>query len=103
MIRQFDICRIAPADAGAATLVLVMQHDELSRFSTRIVVPLIAITPSLELDRTTVMVRVDDRRYAAVFHLMATVSIRELSDPVTNIEFDERPLKNAIDMIFFGI
>lgn len=83
-------------------LAVVMQDDQLSDLATRVVAPLIAIHDH-DVDRTTVAVHVEGVRYLVAVHLLTTVPTRNLGRAITNLEAHERALKNAIDLVFFGI
>ena len=83
-------------------LAVVLQDDQLSDLATRVVAPLIAIRDH-DVDRATIAVQVEDIRYIVAVHLLTTVPTRNLGRPIANLGSHERALKNAIDLVFFGI
>ena len=83
-------------------LAVVLQDNQLSDLATRIVAPLIEISDH-DVDRATVAVHVEGVRYVVAMHLLTTVPIRNLGRPIANLGSHERALKNALDLVFFGI
>jgi toxin CcdB len=89
--------------AGSAVdLAVVMQDDQLSDLATRVVAPLIAIHDR-DVERATIAVHVEGVRYVVAVHLLTTVPARNLGRAIANLGAHERALKNAIDLVFFGI
>lgn len=89
--------------AGSAVdLAVVLQDDQLLDLATRIVAPMIAIDDH-DVDRATIAVHVEGVRYLVAVHLLTTVPTRNLGRPIANLEAHERALKNAIDLVFFGV
>lgn len=102
--KQFDVCRVLGLRAGSPVeLAVVMQDDALSHLATRIVAPLVPVDPGLTVDRVTPTVAVEGVQYAVAVHLLMTIPVRNLGARVASIEGNERVLKAAIDMVFFGV
>ena len=102
--RQFEVFRVVGLRSGSAVdLAIVLQDDTVSHLSTRIVAPLIPIEASLQADRATPAVDVMGTPYMIAVHLMTTIPTRNLGNFVTKIEDRERQIKNAIDLMFFGV
>lgn len=89
--------------AGSAVdLAVVLQDDQLADLATRVVAPMIAIRDH-DVDRATIAVEVEGVRYVVAVHLLTTVPTRSLGRPIASLASHERALKNAIDLVFFGI
>lgn len=100
---RYDVCPVVGLRTGSAVdLAVVPQDDQLSDPATRVVAPLIAIRDH-DVDRATIAVEIEGVRYVAAVHLLTTVPTRNLGRPIANLEAHERALKNAIDLVFFGI
>lgn len=84
-------------------LVLIMQNDLHSHFTTRVVAPLIAMDKRLASNRIAPSVEIGGIRYKIAIHLINTVPARNLGSLVASLRDREPELKNAIDLIFFGI
>jgi hypothetical protein len=50
-----------------------------------------------------VAVHVEGVRYVVAMHLVTTVPTRNLGRPIASLKDHERAIKNAIDLVFFGI
>ena len=83
-------------------LAVVLQDDQLYDLATRIVAPMIPVHQH-DVERATLPVYVGGVRYIVAMHLLTTVPARNLGPPIANLETHERALKNAIDLVFFGI
>ena len=102
--RQFDVCRVVGLRAGSAVdLAVVLQDDTLAHLATRIVAPLIAVEGDFDVERTTPVVEIDATRYIVAMHLLTTVPVRNLGNLTTSLKDREREIKNALDMVFFGV
>ena len=102
--RQFDVCRVIGLRSGSAVdLAVVLQEDTLDHLSTRVVAPLVQIDDDVAVDRTTPAVELDGARYLIAVHLVTTIPLRNLGAHVATLEGHERAIKNAIDMVFFGV
>jgi toxin CcdB len=89
--------------AGSAVdLAVVLQDDQLADLATRVVAPMIAIQDH-DVERATVAVHVEGIRYVVALHLLTTVPTRNLGRPIANLREYEHAIKNAVDMVFFGI
>ena len=100
---RYDVCPVVGLRAGSAVdLAVVLQDDQLSDLATRVVAPLIALQGH-DVDRATLAVDIDGVRYLVAVHLLTTVPVRNLSRPIANLGKQERALKNAIDLVLFGV
>jgi toxin CcdB len=102
--RQFNVYRVKGLKTDSAVdLAVVLQDDTLSHLSTRVVGPLIPIPKGLEVERATPAVSIDGVRYMVAVHLVTTIPSRNLGTLVASLADHDRELKNAIDMVFFGV
>ena len=100
---RYDVCPVIGLRAGSAVdLAVVLQDNQLSDLATRIVAPLIEIQDH-DVERATVAVHVEGVRHVVAMHLITTVPTRNLGRPIASLETHERELKNALDLVFFGI
>jgi hypothetical protein len=101
---QFEVFRVIGLRSGSAVdLAVVLQDNTLSHLSTRIVAPLIPVEGELATDRATPIVDVTGNEYAVAVHLMTTVPTRNLGKLVARLVDNERQLKSALDLVFFGV
>lgn len=102
--RQFDVCRVVGLrDGSAVDLGLVLQDDTLSDLATRIVAPLIEVDSGLSGTPATPDVEFDGQRFIVAVHLMTALPTRNLGRVIVNLESEERRIRNALDLLFFGI
>jgi hypothetical protein len=102
--RQFEVYRVKGLRAGSAVdLAVILQDDTLSYLSTRVVAPLVPVPTDFTVDRATPAFDIDGVRYMAAVHLVTTIPMRNLGTLVTSLANRDHDLKNAIDMIFFGV
>jgi len=87
---------------SAVDLAVVLQDDQLADLATRVVAPPLDIQDQ-DVDRATVAVHIEGVRYVVAMHLLTTVPTRNLGRPIASLNDDERALKNALDLVFFGI
>ncbi len=100
---QYDVCPVIGLRAGSAVdLAVVLRDDQLADLATRVVAPLVAIQGH-DIDRATVALELDGVRYLVAIHLLTTVPVRNLDRAIANLRGHERALKNALDLVFFGI
>lgn len=101
---QFGVYRVARLRAGSAVdLAVVLQDDTVAYLTTRIVAPLIEIGAEAEADKMTPAVEIGDTRYVIATHLATTIPVRNLGTLVANLEDHDRAIRNAIDLVFFGV
>jgi toxin CcdB len=100
--RQFDICRII-GSRSAVDLAIVLQDDTLSHLTTRLIAPVVKVDGDFTVDRSTPVVELDGNQYMIAIHLLSPLSLRNLTIVVAHAGHLERQIKNAIDMVFFGI
>ena len=102
--RQFEVYRVKGLRAeGPIDLVVILQSDLLDHLTTRVVAPLIPVTEGYLIDRVVPEVEIEGIRYAVAMHLIATLAERNLATMVGKLNASEIVLKNAIDMVFFGV
>lgn len=94
---RFDVYRLG------GTYVLDIQADLLSDFKTRAVVPLLpARTTPRALERLHPIFALDGKEYVMATHLIAAVTLRELSAPVVSLADRHETIMSAIDMLTTG-
>jgi hypothetical protein len=102
--RQFDVRRVASQSAdGRPALAVVLQDDTLKHLSTRVVAPLVEVLDDFRIEHLTPAVRIDGVEYLVAVHLVATVPLTSLGALVATLKDEERSLKRAIDLVFFGV
>lgn len=102
-IRQFDVCRLQDKRSGSpGRLVLILQHDVLDQFDTRIVAPLVPVDDSFTMRHAVVMVEIAGAQYAVAMQLMSSVPVRELGPRILNLDGQQAVFKRAIDLLFLG-
>ena len=103
-VAQFDVCPVIGLRSGSAVdLAVVLQDDQLSEMTTRVVAPLIAVGDTYMVDRVTPVVEIEGTRHLVAIHLLTTLPLRSLGRPISNLRDHERALKNAIDTLLFGV
>jgi hypothetical protein len=100
--RQFDVCRII-GSRSSVDLAIILQDDTLSHLTTRLIAPVIQVADDFAVDRSTPAVELNGRRHMIAVHLLSPVPLRSLTIVVANAGHLEREIKNAIDMVFFGV
>ena len=103
LIRQFDVCRLRKAKANdPATLVVVLQHDELADVATINVAPLIVGLPEEKRPRLHPWNDLPDGRAMLAVERMAGVDRRELAEPIGTAVKHANEIKHALDIAFYG-
>lgn len=88
---------------SAVDLAVVVQDETLSHLSTRVVAPLVPVDNNFLVERATPVVEIDGVRYLMAAYLMTTIPLRNLGNVAASLKDREREIKNAIDMVFFGV
>lgn len=103
-MRQFDICRLMPAEpgAGAPDLVVVLQSDLLSDIATRVVAPLAGERALPAIARLRPVITHRARRYRIVIDRMNVVLTRNLGEVVGSAAAADHEIRRAIDGVFMG-
>ncbi len=102
--RQFEVYGVTGLRAESPVdLVVVLQNDALNHLTTRIVAPLVPLDETYEVDRVVPAVEVEGVRYVVATHLVAAIPVRNLGRMVGTLDAHESALKNALDMVFFGV
>lgn len=103
MIRQFDICRLRKRTGGAAaTLVVVLQHNELSDIATVIVAPLTRDLPAERRPRLHPWIDVPEGQAMLAVERMAAIDRREIAETVGSATKQADEIKRALDIAFYG-
>ncbi len=98
MADQFDIWRTATGD-----LVLVLQHDLLSDLATRTVcVVLPQSSPAPTIAALAPVISGGDLRLRIVPHVLATLTLSELGQNVTNVAHHRDRIIRAFDVMLSG-
>lgn len=103
---RFDVHR-NPASTGTKNtpFVLDVQADLLTRFDTRIVIPLRRrdAVPSDSLPAELMpSVTVDGIECVLLTHLLSSVPARVLGAPISNLGSHQLEIGNALDFVFHG-
>lgn len=102
-MRQFDVCEVIGGTRNGVELAVILQDEGLSRLSTRIVAPVIFIDGVPPIERGTVAVELDGLSYLVPVHLLMSVRARGIGRPIGSLSGYEAALKNALDVVFFGV
>ena len=98
MADQFDIFR---TPEGA--LVLILQHDLLADMATRAVCLVLPdSSPAPTIAALGPIVTAGDLRLRIVPHVLATLTLPELGQRITNVAHDRDRIIRALDVILSG-
>jgi len=96
---RFDVYRVT-GDA----LVLDCQSDLLSHLRSRFVVPLrFGSELALGIDRLTPRFEVAGAQMVMMSHLARAIDCRDILETVASLRAKEYEIKNALDLLIFGI
>ena len=99
MPRQFDLCRTA-----AGTLVVVVQSDLLGDMATRVVIPLLPLSPSIRpAQRLNPIITVEGRPHILLTQQIDTVHARALGPALANAAAQRDAVIRAIDVLITGV
>lgn len=99
-MQQFDVCRL---NSPASGLVLLLQHDIIDELSTRIVAPLSDKPHRHLIERLRLPVDLDGNRFIVQLDRMAAINRQAIGEKVGNLASEEQRVKNALELIFFGV
>lgn len=99
-MRQFDVC---PLRRSRRQFVVILQHDLLDDLATRVVAPLADTLHAPPITILRVPVEIDGVRRIVQVDRAAAISVVELDRPVASLASEERRLKSALDLLFFGV
>jgi len=105
-VPQFDLYRNPNPETRAwAPYVVDLQHEMLSGLATRVMAPLVVAKPSGEppMKGLNPIVSVEGRDYFLSTAEMASVPVRELSDPLGNLLSYRNDLMAAVDLLFTAV
>ena len=103
-MRQFDICRLKPAQPGGSgpALVVILQSDLLSELGTRVVAPLVKERELPPIGRLRPVVTHRGRRYRIIIDQINVVGVRSVGDVVGSAQSADYDIGRAIDGVFMG-
>lgn len=101
---QFDVFA-NPDRESAAPLpyFVVLQHDALSGFNTRIVAPLIPANAASPFEPLMPEVRIKGSRYIVDMTSIGVMPVRALEERVANLKDRRYDILRAIQLVFSGI
>lgn len=99
--RQWDVCRVVGRRQGSVDLAVILQHDAIRDFGMRAVAPLVPAGAAAPVDKLTPKVEVEGRSYLVAVHLLTTIPVASLGQPIASLADREYDLKRAIDALFF--
>ena len=83
--------------------LLDLQSDLLDTIASRVVAPLVPVSPQLRAaSRLNPVFVIDGNNHMLVTQSMAAVPTRMLVNPVTNFSAHFAEITNAVDMVFQG-
>ncbi|KAB2861136.1 MAG: plasmid maintenance protein CcdB [Bauldia sp.] len=97
---QFDVC---PLRERPEQLVVVIQHDIADDLATRVVAPLSDAAHRRLITRLRIPVELYQGSFVIQIDRLAAVARSELAPAVANLADDERRIKDALDLLFFGV
>lgn len=100
-MQQFAICPLR-SRGKPQNWVVVLQHDEMADWLTRVVAPLVAPELIREITRVHVRIVFDSRNWLLALDRLATVNRTELGPPRGSAESRRDAIVTGIDLIFTG-
>jgi hypothetical protein len=100
-MRQFAICALRPR-AKRQVWIVVLQHDEMIDWQTRVVAPLIEPRAIKEVTRVHVRVAFGGRDWLLALDRLATVNRAELGSSEGSVEDQRHAIIKGLDLIFTG-
>ncbi|MGN8200601.1 CcdB family protein [Salinisphaera sp. RV14] len=103
---QFDLYpNPNPESRKWAPIIVDLQHDMLSTLATRLMAPLVVSKPSGQpaIQRLNPVVSVEGQKYFLSTAEMASVPVRELSEPCGNLSAYRDDLMAAVDFLFTAV
>ena len=103
-MRQFDICRLKPAQPGGSgpALIVILQSDLLSELHTRMVAPLAREREFPPVGKLRPLITHRGRRYRIVMDQMNVVDVRNVGEVVGSASSADYEIGRAIDGVFMG-
>jgi hypothetical protein len=99
-MRRYDVCRLKDR---ADQLVVVLQHDITDQLETRIVAPLSDRPYRKVIDRVRLPVDFDGDHYIVQLDRLSAIDRRAIGTVVGSLVAHEQRIKNALDLLFFGV
>jgi len=84
-------------------MVVILQHAVADDLDSRIVAPLSNVPYRRLVARVRLPVNIEGVAYVIQFDRLAAVARTEIGEVVGSLATDERRMKNAIDLLFFGV
>lgn len=103
---QFDLyANPNPESRKRAPYIIDLQHEMLSGLATRIMAPLVLSKPSglPAVQRLNPVVSVEGQEYFLSTAEMASVPVRELSEPKGSLSTYRHDLMAAVDFLFTAV
>ena len=101
---QFDVFANPDLDSAEShPYFVVLQHDLLAQFNTRIVAPLIAPKQLPQFERLMPEVKIRGSRFVIDLTNLGVLPTRLLQKPIANLEAERYQIVRAIDLAFTGI
>ena len=104
-MQQFDVyANPNVAQRAAFPYIVVIQNDQLDRFTTRLMMPLSARPAITGLPkRLGVPIQISGRDYVPAAHLCAALPTHALKEFVVNNRDQQAVLRDALDAVVSGI
>jgi len=99
-MRQFDVCRLK--DRGEQ-LVVVLQHDMADELATRVVAPLSDRSFRKLITRLRPIVTLNGENCVLQLDRLAAIQQSAIGFAEASVAADELRIKNALDLLFFGV
>lgn len=103
---QYDVYQNPNAAQRAVFPFLVqLQSDQLSAFSTRLIMPLqrLKLAPGALPRRLAQKIVVEEENLHLAAHLVAAIHLRALGKPVANLKADCALFVDALDAVISGV
>jgi toxin CcdB len=103
-VDQFDVfANPNPESAAALPYFVILQHDALSGFNTRIVAPLIPANASSPFEQLMPEVSIKGARCAVDMTSIGVIPVGVLQERVANLSDRRYDILRAIQLVFSGI
>jgi len=101
---QFDVfANPSPESAASLPYLIVLQHEVLSRFNTRIVAPLIPANLSSPFEQLMPEVSIAGSRYVIDMTSIGAMPAKALQERVANLGNRRYDIVRAIQLVFSGV
>ncbi|HEY1614486.1 MAG TPA: CcdB family protein [Rhizomicrobium sp.] len=103
-LKQFDVFPNPSARTRLSRpYFVVLQSDQLSQLSTRLVAPLVTPATIRYLERMMPEVTVEGRQYVVMPQELGPIVVKAIPAAIANLESERYRLIAALDLVFTGV